>query len=73
LGNRVARRRLEFDEEIENLVQDFVRTRVFPVDLVMTTTGFSLFSIALAQNKARLCLWPIVRNRQQAARRPPFS
>src|SRR5260221_13010673 len=25
---------LEFDEEIENLVQDFVRARVFPVDLV---------------------------------------
>src|SRR5438094_3216975 len=44
----------QFDEEIENLVQDFVRSRVSLSILLMTTTGFSLFSIALRKTK-RVC------------------
>ena len=60
--------RLEFDEEIENLVQDFVRTRVFSVDLVDDNNRLQFVLHRLAQNKTRLCLWPIVRidNKQHA-------
>ena len=62
----------QFDEEIENLVQDSVWTRVFLSTLLMTTTGFSLFSIALPKQNASA---PAAHraHRQQAARRPPFS
>src|SRR5947207_14586567 len=53
--------RLEFDEEIENLVQDFVRPRVFPVDLVDDNNRLQFILHRFAQNKTRLRLWPIVR------------
>ena len=53
--------RLEFDEEIENHVEDFVRTRVFAVDLVDDDDRLDLVLQRLAQNETRLRLWPIVR------------
>src|SRR5213078_1139275 len=52
--------RLQFDEEIENLVQNFVRTRVFSVDLINDNNRLQFVLQRLAQNKTRLCLWPIV-------------
>src|SRR6266550_8844169 len=52
---------LEFDEEIENLVQDFVRARVFSVDLVDDNNRLQFVLQRLAQHKTRLRLWPIVR------------
>src|SRR5437867_5458647 len=60
--------RLQLDEEIENLVQDFVRARVFPVDLINDNNRLQFVLHRLAQNKTRLCLWPIVRidNKQHA-------
>src|SRR5437667_956989 len=58
----------KFDEEIENLVQDFMRTRVFSVDLVDDNNRLQFVLQRLAQNKTRLRLWPIVRidNKQHA-------
>src|SRR5207248_2854034 len=52
---------LELDEEIENLVQDFVRACVFSVDLVDDNNRFQFVLHRLAQNKTRLRLWPIMR------------
>src|SRR5439155_23580001 len=59
---------LEFDEEIENLVQDFVRARVFSVDFVDDNNRLQFVFHRFAQNKTRLRLWPIVRidNKQHA-------
>ena len=51
----------QFDEEIENLVQDLVRERVFSVDLVDDNNRLQFVFQRLAQNKTRLRLWPIVR------------
>src|SRR4029077_9440574 len=53
--------RLQFDEEIEYLVQDFVWPRVFSVDLVDDNDRLQFVLHRLAQNKTRLRLWPIVR------------
>src|SRR5205807_4670218 len=53
--------RLQFDEEIENLVQDLVRPCVFSVDLVDDNYRLQFVLHRLAQNKTRLRLWPIVR------------
>ena len=60
--------RLEFDEEIENHVEHFVRTRVFAVDLVDDNNRLHFVLQRLAQNKTRLRLRPIVRidNEQHA-------
>src|SRR5437870_8664465 len=60
--------RFQFDEEIENLVQDFVRARVFSVDLVDDNNRLQFVLQRLAQDKTRLRLWPIVRidNEQHA-------
>src|SRR4029077_8487038 len=44
--------RLQFDEEIENLVQHFVRARVFPVDLIDDNNRLQFVLQRLAQNKS---------------------
>src|SRR5207237_449521 len=61
-------RRFQFDEKIENLVQDFVRARVFSVDLVDDNNRLQFVLQRLAQDKTRLRLWSIVRidNKQHA-------
>src|SRR5204863_6808750 len=53
--------RFQFDEEIENLVQDFVWARVFSVDLVDDNNRLQFVLQRLAQDKTRLRLWPFVR------------
>src|SRR4030095_10400662 len=60
--------RFQFDEEIKNLVQDFVWARVFSVDLVDDNNRLQFVLQRLAQDKTRLRLWPIVRidNKQHA-------
>src|SRR5206468_4492853 len=52
---------LQFDEKIENLVQDLVRARVFSVDLVDDNNRLQFVLQRLAQHKTRLRLRPIVR------------
>ena len=52
---------LQFDEEIENLVQDLVRARVFSIDLVDDNNRLQFVLQRLAQNETRLRLRPIVR------------
>src|SRR5262249_45941895 len=59
---------LQFNKEIENFIQDFVRARVFSVDLVDDNNRLHFVLQRLAQNKTCLRLWPIMRidNKQNA-------
>src|SRR6266511_3418882 len=52
--------RFQFDEEIENLVQDFVRARVFSVDLIDDNNRLQFVLHRLAQNKTGLRLRSVV-------------
>src|ERR1700682_5177517 len=61
-------RGLELDKEIENHVEDLVRTRVFPVDLVDDDDWLEVIFHRLAQDKTRLRLRSIMRvNHEQNA------
>ena len=51
---------LQFDEEIENLVQDFVRARVFSVDLVDDNDRLQFVLHRLAQDETGLRLRSVV-------------
>jgi hypothetical protein len=51
---------LQFNEKIENHVDDLMRPRVFSVDLVNYDDRLQFIFQGLAQHKTRLRLWPVV-------------
>ena len=64
---------LQFNEKIENHVDDLMRPCVFSVDLVNYDDWLEFVFKRLAQNKTRLRLRPVVGVDNQQVRRLPFS